>query len=176
MWEETLSLLSTSGWRCIAFDHRGSGESPVEPELITVQNMVDDIIGVMDQLAIETCVLAGESSGAAIAQLAATQYPHRITGLIVVDSASTDRAEPEQAARLIEIWQDTDVPLIDKTKIMQPTLIIHGTKDVIVPIESSRALKDLIPNSDLVELNGCGHVPTMTRPREVYEAILKYFL
>lgn len=30
--------------------------------------MVDDIIGGLDQLAIETCVLAGESSGGAIAQ------------------------------------------------------------------------------------------------------------
>jgi pimeloyl-ACP methyl ester carboxylesterase len=221
MWEETLGLMSTSGWRCIAFDHRGSGESPVEPELITVQNMVDDIIGVMDQLAIETFVLAGESSGAAIAQLAAAQYPDRISGLILVDSASTDRAElapsafaaacrnnysaaveafvdrcvpepdsdhirrwgrnllmradPEQAARLIEMWQDDDVPEFNIGHITQPTLIIHGTEDVIVSIESSRKLNKLIPGSKLVELSGCGHVPTMTRPKEVYEQILKYF-
>ena len=221
MWEGPLSSLSSNGWRCIAFDHRGSGESPVQPELITVQNMVDDIIGVMDQLAIETCVLAGESSGGAIAQLAAAQFPNRITGLILVDSASTERAEvapsafasacrnyypaavaafvdrcvpeadsehirrwgrnllmraePEQAARLIEMWQDDDVPELDTRHLTQPTLILHGTEDVIVPIESSRALKELIPNSELVELSGCGHVPTMTRPREVYEAILKRF-
>jgi len=221
MWEESLSLLSATGWRCIAFDHRGSGESPVQPELISVQNMVDDIIGVLDQLAIETCLLAGESSGGAIAQLAAAQFPNRITGLVLVDSASTDkaepgpsafaaacrnnypaaveafvdrcvpeadsdhirrwgrnllmRAEPEQAARLIEMWQDSEVPLIDKRKIMQPTLIIHGTEDVIVPIESSRALNGLIPNSELVEMSGCGHVPTMTRPVEVYEAISRFF-
>ncbi|MBF8252306.1 MAG: hypothetical protein HW379_648 [Actinobacteria bacterium] len=221
MWEETLSLLSADNWRCVAFDHRGSGESPVHPELISVQNMVDDIIGVMDQLAIETCVLAGESSGGAIAQLAAAQYPNRITGLIVVDSASTERAElapsafaaacrnnyqaaveafvdrcvpeadsdhirrwgrnllmraePEQAARLIEMWQDDDVPEFDVEQITQPTLIIHGTEDVIVSIESSRKLNELIPDSKLVELSGCGHVPTMTRPKEVYEEILKYF-
>ena len=221
MWEEPLSLLSADDWRCVAFDHRGSGESPVHPELITVQNMVEDIVGVLDQLAIETCVLAGESSGGAIVQLAAAQFPNRITGLILVDSASTDRAElapsafasacrnnypaavtafvdrcvpesdsdhirrwgrnllmraePEQAARLIEMWQDHDVPTIDKRRITQPTLIIHGSDDVIVPVEASRALKELIPNSELVELNGCGHVPTMTRPREVYEAISKYF-
>lgn len=221
MWEETLTLLSAEGWRCIAFDHRGSGESPVHTELISVQNMVDDIIGVLDQLAIETCVLAGESSGGAIAQLAAAQFPNRISGLILVDSASTERAEvapsafaaacrnnypaavaafvdrcvpeadcehirrwgrnllmraePEQAARLIEMWQDEDVPLIDKRKIMQPTLIIHGTEDIIVSIESSRELNNLIPGSKLVELSGCGHVPTMTRPKEVYEEILKYF-
>lgn len=60
-------------------------------------------------------------------------------------------------------------------RLIQLTLIIHGTEDVIVPIDSSRALKELIPNSELVELSGCGHVPTMTRPREVYEAILNYY-
>ena len=221
MWEESLSLLSATGWRCIAFDHRGSGESPVPPELITVQNMVDDIVGVLDQLAIDTCVLAGESAGGAIVQFAAAQYPERIKGLILVDSASTDRAElapsafasacrnnypaavaafvdrcvpeadsehirrwgrnllmraePEQAARLIEMWQDEDVPVINIGNITQPTLIIHGSEDVIVSIESSRELNKLIPGSKLVELSGCGHVPTMTRPREVYEAISNYF-
>jgi pimeloyl-ACP methyl ester carboxylesterase len=46
---------------------------------------------------------------------------------------------------------------------------------VIVSIESSRKLNELIPDSKLVELSGCGHVPTMTRPKEVYEEILKYF-
>ena len=85
------------------------------------------------------------------------------------------RAEPEQAARLIEMWQAEDVPVINIGNITQPTLIIHGSEDVIVSIESSRKLNKLIPGSKLVELNGCGHVPTMTRPREVYEAILKYF-
>jgi pimeloyl-ACP methyl ester carboxylesterase len=154
--------------------------------------------------------------------LAAAQYPNRIAGLIVVDSASTERAErgpnvfaaacrndypaavaafvdscvpeadsdhirrwgrnlllraePEQAARLIEMWQDVDVPALIIGHIAQPTLIIHGTEDVIVSIESSRELNKLIPGSELVEFSGCGHVPTMTRPREVYEAILKYFL
>ena len=221
MWEESLSLLSATGWRCIAFDHRGSGESPVHPELISVQNMVDDIIGVLDQLAIDTCVLAGESAGGAIVQFAAAQYPERIKGLILVDSASTDRAEvepsafasacrnnypaavaafvdrcvpeadsehirrwgrnllmraePEQAARLIEMWQEEDVPVINIGNITQPTLIIHGSEDVIVSVESSRELNKLIPGSELVELRECGHVPTMTRPREVYEAISNYF-
>lgn len=221
MWEGPLSFLSADGWRCVAFDHRGSGESPVLPELITVQNMVDDIIGVLDQLGIETCVLAGESSGGAIAQLTAAQYPHRISGLIVVDSASTVRAElassafasacrnnypaavaafvarcvpepdsehirrwgrnllmraePEQAAKLIEMWQDKDVPVFNIGHITQPTLIIHGTEDAIVSVESSRELNKLIPGSELVELGECGHVPTMTRPKEVYEAISKHF-
>jgi 3-oxoadipate enol-lactonase len=213
-------MLSASGWRCIAFDHRGSGESPVDPELISVQNMTNDIVGVLDQLDVANCVLAGESSGGAIAQFAVDHYSERFSGLVLVDAASTERqdgpnafatacredypavvrpfvdrcvpepecdhvrrwgrnillrAEPEQAARLLEMWQDDDIPAIDKRGIMQPTLIIHGTEDVIVPIESSRALTELIPDSQLVELSGCGHVPTMTRPSEVHEAISRRF-
>lgn len=220
MWEGPLGNLSASGWRCIAFDHRGSGESPVDPELISVRNMTNDIVGVLDQLDVANCVLAGESSGGAIAQFAVDQYSDRFNGLVLVDAASTERrdgpnafatacredypaavrafvdrcvpepecdhvrrwgrnillrAEPEQAARLLEMWQDDDVPAIDTRGIMQPTLIIHGNEDVIVPIESSRALADLIPDSELVELSGCGHVPTMTRPSEVYEAISRRF-
>lgn len=212
-------MLSASGWRCVAFDHRGSGESPVDPELISVQNMTNDIVGVLDQLDVAKCVLAGESSGGAIAQFAVDQYSDRFSGLVLVDATSTQRreghnafatacredypaavrgfvdrcvpepdcdhvrrwgrnillrAEPEQAARLLEMWHD-DVPAIDISGITQPTLILHGTEDVIVPIESSRALTELIPDSQLVELSGCGHVPTMTRPDEVYEAISRRF-
>lgn len=221
MWEEPLGMLSADGWRCIAFDHRGSGESPVDPELISVQNMIGDIVGVLDQLNVEHCVLAGESSGGAIAQFAAAQYPERFSGLVLVDPATGERAkrgpnsfaeacrkdypvtvtsfvdtciphresdhlrrwgrnillgaEPEQAARLVEMWQDDDIPIIDIRGIMQPTLIIHGTDDDIIPIESSRALAGLIPNCELVELSGSGHVPTMTRPIEVFQAISNRF-
>lgn len=221
LWEDPLGMLSADGWRCIAFDHRGSGESPVDPELISVQSMIDDILGVLDQLDVANCVLAGESSGGAIAQFAVAQYPDRFSGLVLVDPVTGERAkrgpdafaaacrkdypatvksfidmcipepesdhlrrwgrnillraEPEQAARLVEMWQEDDVPVIDKRKIMQPTLIIHGIEDAIVPIESSRALTELIPNSELVEFSGCGHVPTMTRPIEVYETISNRF-
>src|SRR3569833_1080126 len=68
VWEEPLAQLSADGWRCVAYDHRGAGESPVEPDRITVQAMVDDVAAVMDALGVERCVLAGESQGGAIAQ------------------------------------------------------------------------------------------------------------
>jgi pimeloyl-ACP methyl ester carboxylesterase len=61
MWEDPLGMLSVSGWRCIAFDHRGSGESPVDPELISVQNMTNDIVGVLDQLDVANCGKQGGS-------------------------------------------------------------------------------------------------------------------
>jgi pimeloyl-ACP methyl ester carboxylesterase len=218
VWEEPLGALSIEGWRCIAYDHRGSGESPVEPASITVDAMVDDVGAVLDAFGVETCLLAGESQGGAIAQYAAVRFPDRIAGLVLSAPAPTGRrdvapadacrndypavvegfvarcfpepdidhirrwaknvllrADGEQAARIIEMWGDDDVPDVDARAIRARTLIIHGTDDAIVPIEISRALAQIVPDVELLEFEGSGHVPTMTRSPEVVDAILRRF-
>lgn len=220
VWEEPIAQLTARGWRCVAYDHRGSGESPVDPELITVDGMVDDVTAVMDAVGVERCILAGESQGGAIAQYAAQRRPERFDGLVLSAAAPPGRkegagtfpasirsdypsvardfmeacvpepgcdhvkrwgrnillrADPEQAARIIEMWSDDDVGEVDATQIKTPTLLVHGTADAIVPIEVSRALVERLPDATLVELDGVGHVPTMTRPDEVVAAILARF-
>ncbi len=220
LWEGPFELLTAAGWRCIAYDHRGSGESPVDPELITADAMSADVIGVLDALGIETCVLAGESMGAAIAQRAVERHPERFTGLVLVAPGGSEfsdgraalaagsradypltvekfvdrcvpepdsehvrrwgrdillRAEPEQAARLMEMWRGTDAANADPAAISVPTVIVHGTLDVIVPLETARTLASELPDCELVVLEGVGHVPTMTRPQEVFAAIEQRF-
>jgi pimeloyl-ACP methyl ester carboxylesterase len=83
------------------------------------------------------------------------------------------RAEPEQAARLLEMWQD--VTPADPRRIGVPTLIVHGAADAIVPIEHARSLAELFPDAELVMLEGIGHVPTMTRPHDVVAALCRRF-
>ena len=220
VWEEPVAQLTARGWRCVAYDHRGSGESPVDPALISVEAMVDDVTAVLDVFGVERCILAGESQGGAIAQYAAARNPERFEGLVLSAPARTGRstggtafadacrsdypaavdqfvsacfpepdidhlkrwaknvllrAEPEQAARIIEMWRDETVPDVDPRQIDVPTLILHGTADVIVPIQVSRELVELLPNAELLELEGSGHVPTMTRPTDVVDAILRQF-
>lgn len=221
VWEEPLAQLSGDGWRCVAYDHRGAGESPVDPSLISVQNMVDDVAAVMDAVGIEQCVLAAESQGGAIAQYAAARWPERFAGLVLAAPAPARRrpnggnpfaeacradypatvedfvaacfpepdcehikrwaknillrANPEQAARIVEMWSDEAVPDIDAREISVPTLIVHGTADVIVPIDLSRELADELQDAELLELEETGHVPTMTRPDDVVAAIRRRF-
>jgi pimeloyl-ACP methyl ester carboxylesterase len=67
------------------------------------------------------------------------------------------------------------VPDIDAGAIEAPTLVVHGTADAIVPVEAGRAVAALLPNAELLELDGVGHVPTMTRPDEVVAAIERRF-
>jgi pimeloyl-ACP methyl ester carboxylesterase len=41
--------------------------------------------------------------------------------------------------------------------ISQPTLLLHGTDDQVIPVAVSRRLADLIPDSRLIEISNCGH-------------------
>jgi pimeloyl-[acyl-carrier protein] methyl ester esterase len=61
-------------------------------------------------------------------------------------------------------------------KIGQPTLVIHGDADAIVPIARGRELAAALPNAKLVVLKGAGHVPTLTRPAEIAREIERFLL
>lgn len=47
----------------------------------------------------------------------------------------------------------------DAHLITQPTLIIWGEEDTVIPIRNGYKLRDAVPNSRLVVLKNCGHVP-----------------
>ncbi len=63
----------------------------------------------------------------------------------------------------------------DLHRITQPTLIIHGEADALVPVEEAQWLAKTLPNSKLVVLKGAGHVPTMTYPIDVSREINNFF-
>ena len=55
-----------------------------------------------------------------------------------------------------------------------PTLVVHGSRDLIQPLSDGRALASLIPGSELVVMEGKGHVPMMSSPDEVVSIIEKW--
>jgi len=84
------------------------------------------------------------------------------------------RVDPAVAARLAEIKQEDKFNLTP-SDIPIPTLIIHGSIDIISPLKHSEYLASIIPNSELVVIEGAGHVPIITRPHEVVNAIERHF-
>ncbi|MBK9124184.1 MAG: alpha/beta hydrolase [Chloroflexi bacterium] len=56
-------------------------------------------------------------------------------------------------------------------RVTQPTLIIHGESDGLVPLESARWLAETLPDARLEVIEGAGHVPVLTRPVEVAREI-----
>lgn len=53
-----------------------------------------------------------------------------------------------------------------------PALIVHGTKDRIIPVAASRALHALLPGSELVLLPKTGHCPQLDDPDTVTRLLL----
>jgi pimeloyl-ACP methyl ester carboxylesterase len=84
------------------------------------------------------------------------------------------RASVEAAVNLYQCIDGVDLrPLLPQITI--PTLVIHGEDDVIVPLGASEWLASQLPNSKLQVVKGAGHVPTVTHPNEVAEAINQFF-
>lgn len=63
----------------------------------------------------------------------------------------------------------------DLTTFKVPTLIIHGTEDLIVPIQASgRAAASAIPNSQLIEYDGAPHGLLVTEKQRFTNDLLNF--
>ncbi len=71
-------------YRCITFDHRGTGESdkPTDPGAYSTQAIADDVIALMDTLGIDKAHIAGTSTGGCILQNLALDHPDRVRACI----------------------------------------------------------------------------------------------
>ena len=77
--------LVEAGYRVIAFDHRGHGESdkPHEPTAYEPERMVADALALLDSLGVERAVWFGYSMGARVSAFAALDAPDRVRALIL---------------------------------------------------------------------------------------------
>lgn len=216
VWRQTMEVLATEH-RCVAYDHRGAGQTVTDPSDFTFDGMVDDVFAVMDHLGIERCWLGGESQGGTIACAAALRDPFRFHGQFLIgtgpeivfgdaqqgfadmldsehaDAAMNmfvdlvvtepdaahykrwlrsmlDEAEPGAGAALLRAIGGTTIePELGDVGI--PTLVIHGADDQVMPPSGAETLAAGIPGARLHVLEGVGHVPTITRPRQVAELV-----
>ncbi len=90
-------------WRTVVYDHRGTGETRVPVEKVTVEALVDDIFRVMDAMYIHSCVLARFSRGTVAVMRAVLKHPERFEGLILMNGHGEVRlpggAEPDRLAK-----------------------------------------------------------------------------
>jgi pimeloyl-ACP methyl ester carboxylesterase len=55
-----------------------------------------------------------------------------------------------------------------------PTLVLHGTRDHVLPYAAGKELAETIPGAKLVTLEGAGHALFFTHPDEVNAAIAEF--
>jgi pimeloyl-ACP methyl ester carboxylesterase len=82
-------LLERSGFRVVSYDARAHGRStpPPDPAAYTYPRLADDLLAVLDALAVDRAVLAGASMGAHTLLRFALNHPHRVAALALVTPA-----------------------------------------------------------------------------------------
>jgi pimeloyl-ACP methyl ester carboxylesterase len=83
--------LPRAGYRLIAYDARGHGESDPGPRY-EYADLVADLEGVLDHAELERAVLVGNSMGAATAMAFALEHPERVPALVQITPAYTGYA------------------------------------------------------------------------------------
>lgn len=94
-WKPNLAALSEE-YRVLAYDHRGTGRSDrALPRNVTVEDMADDVLALMDGLGIGRAHFLGHAAGAAIGLALALRDPDRLASLAAVNGWS--RLDPHSA-------------------------------------------------------------------------------
>jgi soluble epoxide hydrolase/lipid-phosphate phosphatase len=95
-WRHQLRALSEAGFRAIAPDQRGYGETdcPQPVEAYRVSELVGDIVGMLDALEIEKCAIVGHDWGGFVVWHAAMRAPARIARVAAINTPFMPRWLP----------------------------------------------------------------------------------
>jgi len=89
IWLGQVDYFSKLGWRVIAPDFRGFGQTtPILIETNTMSRLAEDTAALLDYLKIEQAVVMGLSMGGYVSFAFYRQFPQRVRALILVDTKS----------------------------------------------------------------------------------------
>lgn len=88
LWRNQIDALSKAGYRTIAIDQRGFGNSdkPKDVKAYEMPLLVEDVKGVMDELHIENAHIVAHDWGACVGWALAAKYPERVNRFIPIAS------------------------------------------------------------------------------------------
>jgi pimeloyl-ACP methyl ester carboxylesterase len=80
--------LVDAGYSVVTFDNRGVAPSSSPPAPYTVDQMVDDTVGLLDHLDLATVRIAGYSMGGWVAETLAFRHPERVLAAVFIGSCN----------------------------------------------------------------------------------------
>lgn len=87
IWDRLLPLLP-AGWRLIRYDTRGHGLSEAPAHAWSMDDLADELAGLLDGLSVRGAVVCGVSIGGMIAQALAARRPDLTRALVLCDTAA----------------------------------------------------------------------------------------
>jgi 3-oxoadipate enol-lactonase len=194
---DTLIDPLASRFRVVAFDNRGAGRFSKPCGPYAIEQMADDVAGLMDRLNLPRAYMLGISMGGRIAMALALAHPERVDRLVLVSTGP----RAVGARWLVRLGMlVSDLPLLrgrhrqpryalkaqfDATsrfdcterlgEIDQPTLILHSRSDHVAPVALAEQMRARIPDARLILFEG-EHLFTFTTAREQFVADVDVFL
>lgn len=145
------------GYRMIAPDLYGFGESDEPKREVTIEDHVELILSLMDLLGVERCIVVGHSMGGLIAAQLASYHPERVNGLVLVEAPVMKELE----------------------RVKCPVLLVFGEENSDMGgMSRGEAAREQSKHSRLTTVafvDGATHNPMLENPTEFY-AILGDFL
>jgi len=209
--------------RFILPDLRGFGGSSAGRGPGEMGAMADDVLALLDHLAIEAAVVGGVSMGGYVSLALLRNDPSRVRALVLADTQTSaddaparevrettaqkvlaqgpaallptvekllgPAASPELRAR-VEAWisggsaegfaaaQRGMALRPDARDILArfggPVLVVVGADDVLTPPAKARAMADLVPGAELVEIPRAGHLASLEQPAAFNAALVRF--
>lgn len=171
-------------------DLRGHGDSDWPGEY-GLEQVRDDVRGLLDALGLDRVILIGHSYGSIVAYLFAAAYPERVDRLVLEETGALLPQDPPlpfpepPAGRLLFDW-DVKVQFVQQRNtpephrwdrldaITAPTLLVGGGESSHLPQRDLAAMAGRIPDARLVTIEDGGHLVHEERPREFATAVLTF--
>ncbi len=109
-------------YRCVAYDHRGQGQSRDDGSPYDMERLTDDAVQLIERLGIAPCFFVGLSMGGFVGLRLAAQRPELLRGLVLIESAADGEPRANvpkyRAMELISRWFGYGLLLRPIMKIM----------------------------------------------------------
>lgn len=108
-WDHVVDVLKKD-YNCIAYDHRGWGDSDKSAVSYTIKDLADDAQALIQELGLKRYVLVGHSMGGKTAQLLASRRPAGLEGLVLVAPSppSPQNMPQEMREAMVHFYDDRE--------------------------------------------------------------------
>jgi pimeloyl-[acyl-carrier protein] methyl ester esterase len=89
---------------------------------------------------------------------------------LAAEVAARGAPDPSALDVGLALLRETDLRA-EAAGIAQPTVVVHGGRDALAPVEAGRWLAAQLPRAHLVELPDAAHLPFASHPAEFAEAV-----
>jgi len=116
MWDPQIEALKVQ-YKVLRFDTRGHGRSDAPAGAYTLDQMADDVQGLLQALNVERAHFVGLSMGGMIGMTYALKYPGRFRSLVLCDTSSRlgPEVQPVWADRIKTVTEKGMEPLVEPT-------------------------------------------------------------